>query len=235
MSTKKQFQLTINEDQRDRLCELLNRELASWFEFYRHDLEDTIDLENYTCFQLLKQMDWPLEDEIEMINEAKQNVSALQKGEKLMTTNCYLLIGLPASGKTTASKKLAVAKKAVVISTDEIRKKLYGLETVQGEWKEIEAVLHEQILRNVSKGQSVIVDATHCRKAHRKVLLDLDERISWTGYYFRTKVDTCYVRNQRRSRSVPRHIIASMSADLRLEPPSKDEGFKQLLTVMEEN
>ena len=73
-----------------------------------------------------------------------------------MTTNCYLLIGLPASGKTTASKELAVAKKAVVISTDKIRKHLYGLETVQGEWKEIEAVLHEQILRNVSQGQSVI-------------------------------------------------------------------------------
>ena len=47
--------------------------------------------------------------------------------------NCYLLIGLPASGKTTASKELAVAKKAVVISTDKIRKQLYGLETVQGE------------------------------------------------------------------------------------------------------
>jgi len=121
-----------------------------------------------------------------------------------MTTNCYLLIGLPASGKTTASKELAVAKKAVVISTDKIRKQLYGLEAVQGEWKEIEAVLHEQILRNVSNGQSVIVDA-------------------------------CYRRNERRSRSVPRHIIASMSADLRLEPPSKDEGFKQLLTVIEEN
>ena len=152
-----------------------------------------------------------------------------------MTTNCYLLIGLPASGKTTASKELAVAKKAVVISTDKIRKQLYGLETVQGEWKEIEAVLHEQILKNVSKGQSVIVDATHCIKAHRKVLLDLDERISWTGYYFQTSVDTCYRRNQRRSRSVPRHIIYSMDTRLRLEPPSKDEGFKQLLTVMEEN
>ena len=149
--------------------------------------------------------------------------------------NCYLLIGLPASGKTTASKELAVAKKAVVISTDKIRKKLYGLETVQGEWNEIEAVLHEQILKNVSKGQSVIVDATHCIKAHRKVLLDLDERISWIGYYFQTNVDTCYRRNQRRSRSVPRHIIYSMNTRLRLEPPSKNEGFKQLLTVMEEN
>ena len=74
MSTKKQFQLTIDEAQRDTLCDLLDRELNSWFEFYRGDSEAIVELENYTCFQLLKQMDWPLEDEIEMIEKAKQEL-----------------------------------------------------------------------------------------------------------------------------------------------------------------
>ena len=76
MSTNKQFHFTLDENQRNNLCDILDRELASWFEFYRDDLEDTIEIENYTCFQLLKQMDWPLEDEIEMINEAKKRLKS---------------------------------------------------------------------------------------------------------------------------------------------------------------
>ena len=74
MSTKKQFQLTIDEDRRDTLCDLLDRELNSWFEFYEGDSEAIVELENYTCFQLLKQMDWPLEEEIKLIEEAKNQL-----------------------------------------------------------------------------------------------------------------------------------------------------------------
>ena len=81
MSTKKQFHFTLNENQRNSLCEILDRELVSWFEFFRGDSEAIAELENYTSFQLLKQMDWPLEDEIKMINEAKKKVAALQKEE----------------------------------------------------------------------------------------------------------------------------------------------------------
>ncbi len=75
MSTKEQFQLTIDEAQRGVLCDLLDRELNSWFEFYDGDLENTIDIENYTCFQVLKQLKWPLEDELELIEEAKKELA----------------------------------------------------------------------------------------------------------------------------------------------------------------
>ena len=84
MSTKEQFQLTIDEAQRDVLCDLLDRELNSWFEFYDGDLENTIDIENYTCFQVLKQLKWPLEDELELIEKAKKELA--REEEKLMIT-----------------------------------------------------------------------------------------------------------------------------------------------------
>ena len=74
MSTNKQFHFTLDENQRDNLCQILDEELASWLEFFRGDYEAIVELENYTCFQLLKQMDWPLEDEIRMINEAKKRL-----------------------------------------------------------------------------------------------------------------------------------------------------------------
>ena len=74
MNTNKQFHFTLDENQRDNLCQILDEELASWLEFFRGDSEAIVELENYTCFQLLKQMDWPLEDEIEMIEKAKQEL-----------------------------------------------------------------------------------------------------------------------------------------------------------------
>ena len=74
MSTNKQFHFTLDENQRNNLCDILDRELASWFEFFMGDSESIVELEDYTCFQLLKQMDWPLEDEIRMINEAKKRL-----------------------------------------------------------------------------------------------------------------------------------------------------------------
>ena len=67
--------ITLNEDQRDTLCELLDKELNSWFEFYDGNLKNTIDVENYTCFQLLKQLKWPLEDELELIKKAKKELA----------------------------------------------------------------------------------------------------------------------------------------------------------------
>ena len=67
--------LSLTEDDRDILSEVLDRELASYLEFYRDDLEEIKEIENYTCFRLLKQMNWPLDEEIEIIENAKRRTS----------------------------------------------------------------------------------------------------------------------------------------------------------------
>ena len=67
--------ITLNKKQSDILCDILDRELNSWFEFYDGDLKNTIHIENYTCFQVLKQLKWPLEDELELIEEAKKELA----------------------------------------------------------------------------------------------------------------------------------------------------------------
>ena len=67
--------LSLTEDDRDILSEVLNRELASYLEFYRDDLEEIKEIENYTCFRLLKQMNWPLDEEIKIIENAKRRIA----------------------------------------------------------------------------------------------------------------------------------------------------------------
>ena len=67
--------LSLTGDDRDILSEVLDRELASYLEFYRDDLEEIKEIENYTCFRLLKQMNWPLDEEIQIIENAKRRIS----------------------------------------------------------------------------------------------------------------------------------------------------------------
>ena len=66
--------LSLTEDDRDILSEVLDRELASYLEFYRDDLEEIKEIENYTCFRLLKQMNWPLDEQIQIIENAKRRI-----------------------------------------------------------------------------------------------------------------------------------------------------------------
>ena len=71
--------LSLTEDDRDILSEVLDSELNSYLEFYRDNLEEIKRIENYTCFKLLKQMNWPLDEEIEIIEDAKRRISNAKK------------------------------------------------------------------------------------------------------------------------------------------------------------
>ena len=74
--------LSLTEDDRDILSELLKRELDSYFEFWEGDLEEIIKIEDYTCFRLLKQMNWPIDEEIQTIEDAKGRISNLKEAIK---------------------------------------------------------------------------------------------------------------------------------------------------------
>ena len=146
-------------------------------------------------------------------------------------TNCYLLVGVPGSGKSTLAKRLARSKNALVLSTDSIRTILYGNPEIQGNWQDIERVLHNLLLKCVSQNKSVIVDATHTLRAHRKTLLTLSNKINWSCIHLKTSLDTCHKRNLKRSRTVPKTVIDNMYQNLLNEPPTLNEGFIHIKTI----
>ena len=67
--------LSLTEYDRDNLSEVLDRELNSYLEFYKDNLEEIKRIDDYTCFRLLKQMNWPLDEEIQIIEDAKRRIS----------------------------------------------------------------------------------------------------------------------------------------------------------------
>ena len=71
--------LSLTEYDRDNLSEVLDRELNSYLEFYKDNLEEIKRIDDYTCFRLLKQMNWPLDEEIQTIEDAKRRIANAKK------------------------------------------------------------------------------------------------------------------------------------------------------------
>ena len=150
---------------------------------------------------------------------------------------CHLLIGPPASGKTTLAGVLAELTGAEVLSTDRVRAELFGDAAVQGPWRDIEALLHQRIRDCVAAGVPVIVDATHARRPWRLAItqaLALPAPVEWIGWWLYTPLSTCLQWNQTRQRLVPEPVIREMAAAL-ADPvfgPSRAEGLAAVVAVV---
>ncbi len=150
---------------------------------------------------------------------------------------CHLLIGPPASGKTTLAAVLAQLTGAVVLSTDVVRGELFGDAAVQGPWRDIEALLHQRLREAVAAGTPVILDATHARRPWRLAItqaLTLPVPVEWIGWWLYTPLATCLQWNQTRKRLVPEPVIREMAAAL-ADPafgPSRAEGFAAVVAVV---
>ncbi|NBD32835.1 MAG: WYL domain-containing protein [Cyanobacteria bacterium] len=149
-----------------------------------------------------------------------------------MSLLCHILIGCPSSGKSTLAS--AIAQQSLncrVISTDRIREKLLGDETIQGDWQQIEAEVYRQIDDSLQAGIPMIYDATNAKRAWRIRLLEQlrqYSQVTWLGWYLKVPLKTCLQWNQQRERKVPEAVIQQMNRWLHEFPPHAAEGFAAL-------
>ena len=143
-----------------------------------------------------------------------------------------MLIGAPASGKTTAAPKIAAKNNAVIISTDRIRAALYGAEYIQGNWIDIEAVLYDRIKNAIKANKNIILDSTHFKKEYRaKIIKNFAKCSELSAYYFNYPFSVIYKRNKKRARRVPFEVLAAMFKELKKAPPTLAEGFKSITNI----
>lgn len=141
-----------------------------------------------------------------------------------MTTNVHVMIGCPASGKSTIARVLA-EKGTLVISSDEIRGELFGNEATQGDPKLVFDLFYERARAAVEAGHDIVLDATNIDRGQRgrdRAKVELGQYgVKFIAHYFELPVEVLLERNAQRDRHVPEDVIRRMVS--RMVPPQEGE------------
>lgn len=148
-----------------------------------------------------------------------------------------MMCGLPGSGKTTYAKNnitITTAKKTyrpIVLSSDQIRKEIYGDETIQGDGNKVFTKLHKKAKEELKQGNDVVIDATYIKKKHRIHFLKELKKIPCIPVciVMATEYSLCILNNYSRNRKVPKEVIKRML--LNWQPPHYGEGFDKISYV----
>lgn len=141
--------------------------------------------------------------------------------------NFYMMVGLPGSGKTTFAHN--IEKGAVVISSDIIRKELWGSEEKQGDNKIVFEELEKRVMENLAADKSVVYDATNIKAKKRKDFLYRLRKIpnvNTVCMLMSVPYEQCLERNNERGRVVPEEVIERMY--MNFEIPQIREGWNQI-------
>lgn len=146
----------------------------------------------------------------------------------------YILIGIPCSGKSTYAANIILKKpNALIIATDEIRKKLTGTYKFSLDSnKMVFDIAKKMIDEALKQGFDVVFDATNTNKKYRNSIISIAKRNNFKIFaiVFKTPLKICLKRNSKRSleKIVPEDIIVAMSkyADI-----SKLEGFEEVIDI----
>ena len=138
-----------------------------------------------------------------------------------MPAECIILIGLPASGKSSFYRERFSA------THDHVSKDLIRNARAP-EWRQ-----QQLIAASFDAGRSVVVDNTNPTRAERAQIITLAQArsIPVTAYYFDTAAGDALRRNRARHGKERVPEVAIFTVRKRLEPPVKSEGFEQIYLV----
>jgi predicted kinase len=134
---------------------------------------------------------------------------------------CVILIGLPASGKSTFFRERFAA------THDHISKDL--LRNNRRPQRRQEHLIAESL----ASGRSVVVDNTNPSAAVRAPIITIAKKhgAEVSGYFFLTEAGDALRRNRAREGRDRVPDVAIFTVRKRLEPPTAAEGFDRLFAV----
>lgn len=140
----------------------------------------------------------------------------------------FMMVGLPASGKSTVAKRLAEENDADIFSSDEYRKKLLNDESCQSNNALIFDTLYKDLKNDVLSGRNVVFDATNIHRKSRTRLFQELHGVDCdiNAYVMTTPFEDCKKRDASRDRTVGEDVIKKFL--LRFEMPQKFEGFSNI-------
>lgn len=133
----------------------------------------------------------------------------------------YVMCGVPGSGKSTFSRKLAEEQGLERFSFDEM--KCFRLEEFM-----------RPAIKAMQEGKNVILDTTNLRVNVRKKVLQYVEEIPCRKVvvYMDTPLEQCLYRNAHRETRLQDCIIESIYRSL--QKPTLEEGWDEIIYVKED-
>lgn len=156
-----------------------------------------------------------------------------------MTKTCYILIGMPASGKSTWINGSLSEDPYYVASTDdtiETVSRLYDMTYDQG-FKNLigfaESVMWNDLQQVVGEGIKIYVDRTNLSAKSRKKFIDFLKPHGYTfeAIVFPTPDETEWRRrlDSRQGKTIPENVLKGMRDSY--EIPLQSEGFDKITYI----
>jgi predicted kinase len=168
-----------------------------------------------------------------LMNDAPETNETLEDAQELMNKmpifQLLLLIGPPASGKSTYCKQLQKQFPDVkVISMDQRRKELCGDENDQSKNSEIFGWQERELREAMKNRQSTIVDATNPTRKLRKILWQLGRQYGAVvgAVFFDISLQTLLERNVQREKEVPVTVVERFYKALQNVTPEECDGLR---------
>ena len=154
--------------------------------------------------------------------------------------NLFLLVGPPASGKSTYLKnKVPLMNSARIISRDELRFALVAEdEPYFAREEEVFECFINEIREAIKNYDNIFVDATHISYGSRKKVLRRlnlnSSKVNVIPVVFQTTLEECILRNSYREgrRQVPESAIQNMFKSL-TDPINDKEDIKKYYTEIQ--
>lgn len=121
-----------------------------------------------------------------------------------------VMCGISGSGKSTKAKELASRFNAVIVSTDEIRQRVFKDVNDQKHNREVFQIAYKTINTLIKNSVNVIFDATNIKYSS---IRELEKNIKhWNDIYrmlyiMDTPIDKAIEQNNKRDRVVPTEVI----------------------------
>ena len=139
----------------------------------------------------------------------------------------YMMVGLPASGKSTVAKELG----GIVRSSDELREELLGNVEDMKHNTEIFTVLQSLIRADLYNGRDAVYDATNLKASYRVEFLNSLKLLQCKKVcvFVDTPVKLCDKWNESRERTVPKEAMDRMKRFL--QAPEFNEGWDEIRVI----
>lgn len=148
----------------------------------------------------------------------------------------FVLVGIPASGKSTWVKNQRWAKNCVVVSTDEFVED-YARECGQTYSEVFEdymptavRLMTEKVIRAREAGKDIIWDQTSCTVETRaKKIRMLPDYYKIAVVFKIPDMEELMIRlSSRPGKNIPWEVVSDMSNKLKSQPPTEEEGFDEI-------